>query len=145
MDSEGGITDKKTLLLHFDVPNTRPSTYRARHQHEQHGLAGSEQQKGQGSSFDGSINTDITFGPSIDGDVYKPTVIVTRNGPSEPRGPEFQCYFVKKTSHPTQLWNSFNSAIKGFHGHTVGSFFVSVSANKEGTRSDSQARCFAPY
>ena len=78
--------------------------------------------RGQGSSFDGSINTVITCGPSIDGDLHKPSDIVTRIGPSESPNPTFQHEFVKMTSNPTQLLNSFNNATKGFYRHTVWSF-----------------------
>ena len=36
----------------------------------------------KGSSCDGSINTDITFGWSIEGDMFKHSDIATRNAPA---------------------------------------------------------------
>ena len=139
VDPQGVFTNKRRCCCTWTFCTTLPSTCsifrRVRDQPEQHDQACSEQPEDE-SHPSMATPTDIIFGPSIDGDMYEPTVIVTRNCPSESPSPELQHELVKKTNNPTQLLNSFNNATKGFYRHTVG------------TRSDSQAdfeRCFAPY
>ena len=103
---------------------------RARHQHEQHDQAGSEQPQGTRLILRWQRQHQHHIGASIDGDMYKPSDIVTRNSPSESPSPEFQHHFVKKTSNPTQLLNSSNNNTKGFYRHTVGPF-LRVPASTE--------------